>query len=130
MTAKRINRILIVVACLVILANVPPFTIFLKVFVDEKHYRYSNSNGSFTFSEFMSRDFEMMKRNHEGCLLSRPELKDKQIYRLFTKNSFAFWRWRLYFFDERYKLPYKDFEEINKIRERENVKNNTCLMEF
>lgn len=128
---KRIKKILIVIACIVILANVPPFTTLFKVFVDEKHYRYSNSNGSFTFYEFMDRNFEMMKRNHKSCLLRRPELEDKQVYRLFTKNPLAFWRWRLYFFDERYKLPYRDFGEINKIRERENVKDITgCSMGF
>ncbi len=102
-----------------------------KNFVDERHYRYSNYNGSFTFYEFMSRDFEMMHRGHKVCLSHRPNLKDKQIYRLFSKNPLAFWRWRLYFFDERYKLPYRDWEEIKNIREVEKIGDITgCAIEF
>lgn len=120
-----------VMACLVVLANIPPFTPLLDIFFGERHYRYSNYNGSLTFSEFMSRGFEMMKNRHKTCLLYRPDLKDKQIYRLFSKNPLAFWRWRMYFFDERYKLPYKDWEEIKKTREKEHIKEITgCPMEF
>lgn len=128
---KRYKKVIIYVFVIIILSNTWPFTPLLKIFVDERHYRYSNSNGSFTFYEFMDRNFEMMKRSHEACLLYRPNLKDKQIYRLFTKNPLAFWRWRLYFFDERYKLPYKSMEDIEKIRAIDNVKEITgCSIEF
>ncbi|WP_316819227.1 hypothetical protein [Pedobacter nyackensis] len=128
---KRSKKISIIVGCIVILSNVPPFTGLLKTFVDERHYRYSTYNGSFTFYEFMSRKFEMMNDIHKSCLLSQPDLKDKQIYRVFTKNPLAFWRWGLYFFDERYKLPYKDWEGIKKIRGMEKVKGITsCYTEF
>ncbi len=99
--------------------------------VDEKHYRYSNYNGSYASYEFMSRNFEMMKRMHKGCLAHRPDLKDKKMYRLFTKNPLAFWRWRMYFFDERYRLPYKDWKEIEQTRIKEKVKGTTgCTMDF
>jgi hypothetical protein len=127
----RNKKIIISIIAIIILSNVSPFVWMFKNFVDERHYRYSNYNGSFTFYEFMSRDFEMMKRSHKGCLSYRPSLKDKNVYRLFTKNPFAFWRWRLYFFDERYKLPYKSWEEIKKRREMEDIKDITgCTMEF
>ncbi len=133
---KRNKKILLVIASIIILANTWPFAPLFTTFIDKGHYRdgyyrYSNYNGSLTFVEFMSRDFEMMKRRHEGCLLSRPDLKDKQIYRLFTKNPLAFWRWRLYFFDKRYKLPYKHWDGIEKTRAKENVKETTgCPIEF
>ena len=128
---KGNKNILIFVACTVIIANTWPFTPLIRKVVDVGHYRYSNSNGSMTSTELMGRGFEMMNNRHINCLAARPELKDKQVYRLFSKNPFAFWRWRLYFFDERYKLPFKDWNEIRKVRERENVEQiEGCPIEF
>ncbi len=125
------KKILIVLAVIVIGSNLFPFTALLKIFVDEKHYRYSNYNGSLTFTVFSHRDFEMLKRRHKDCQLSRPNLKDKELYRLFNKNPLAFWRWRSYFFDKEYKIPYKNWEEIKKIRAEEKVKEITgCPIEF
>lgn len=128
---KRNKKALIVVACILLFANIPPFTSLFEILLDERHYRYSNYNGSLTFTEFMSRGFEMMNNRHKSCLVHKPNLKDKQIYRLFTKNPLAFWRWGLYFFDERFKLPYKSWEEIRIVRAKENIKEITgCPMEF
>jgi len=128
---KRSSKILIVVVCVIAVANIQPFSAIFRLFLDERHYQYSNYNGSSTFSEFMSRDFQMAKRRHYRCLLASPELKDRQMYRIFSKNPLAFWRWRLYFYDEKYKLPYRDFEQIKKERELEQIKAITgCVMEF
>ncbi|WP_316794733.1 hypothetical protein [Pedobacter frigoris] len=128
---KHRKKILIIIGCIIILSNIPPISALIQISVDERYYRYSNYNGTMTFTQFMSRNFEMMKNRHNSCLLARPNLKDKQVYRLFTKNPFAFWRWRLYFFDERYKLPYKDWKEIEKVRVAENVKIiDGCNAEF
>lgn len=123
-------KVTISVIGIILLSNMSPFVWMLKNSIDEGHYRYSNYNGSNTFTEFMSRNFEMMKNVQKRCTLHHPK-KDKNIYRLFSKNPLAFWRWRLYFFDERYKLPYKNWEEIKKIREIEKVREETdCLIEF
>lgn len=128
---RRNIKLTILIIGIIILSNLAPFVWMFKNFVDERHYRYSNYNGSFTFYEFMDRNFQMMNGSHNMCLSYRPNLKDKHIYRLFSKNPFAFWRWRLYFFDERYKLPYKDWKEIEKTRETEKIKDITgCTMEF
>ena len=127
---KKNIKIILIIIGIIIVYNIYPFVWLFKNFVDERHYRYSNYNGSNTFTEFMSRNFEMMKSVHKNCLLNHPK-KDKNIYRLFKKNPLAFWRWRLYFFDERYKLPYKDWEEIKKVRAKEKVTEKTgCLIEF
>ncbi|KQB99369.1 hypothetical protein AQF98_17505 [Pedobacter sp. Hv1] len=111
------------------MSNIPPFTGIFRFFLDQKHYRYSNSDGTSTFYEFMSRDFEMAKRRQAHCLLKKPDLKDRKHYRLFSKNPLAFWRWRLYFFDERYKLPYKNWEEIEKTR-KSAAGVSGCITEF
>jgi len=79
-----------------------------------------------TFVQIKSRDLDMLRHWHEGCL--KTVGKDKNIYRLFAKNPFAFWRWWSYFYDERYHFPYKNWEEIKKIRDTMKVK--TCSTEF
>ena len=128
---KQYKKILFFFAIVIILSNVPPFRDYFRVTVDERHYRYSNANGSFTFYEFMSRNFNMMKYSHKVCLNQQSHLKDKQVYRLFAKNPFAFWRWSLYLFDERYKLPYKNWKEIEEVRRKEHMKEiPACIVEF
>lgn len=129
MKDKRI--IFIIASAIILLTNLPPFNQILKALVDEGHYRYSNYDGSFTSYEFVSRNFKMVESAHRVCLRHSPALKDKKLYRLFSKNPLAFWRWGLYFFDERYKLPYKNWEDIKKTRMEENVKRRKkCTMEF
>lgn len=128
---KKYRKIIIVGTVIIFLSNVFPLAIVFRLFLDERHYRYSNYNGSLTFTEFMNQNFDTMKNRHEACKLARPDLKDKRIYRLFTKNPLAFWRWGRYFFDERYKLPYKSWNEIRKIREQEKIKPITgCSIGF
>ena len=100
----------------VIASNIFPIAGLFSFLLDEKHYRYSYANGSFTSYEFMGRRFDSILSMHAGCLSNNDKLKDKKLYRLFSKNPLAFWRWRLYFYDERYQLPYKNWEEIEKKR--------------
>lgn len=125
---NRIKKFSIVFGVIICLSNIWPISAFFKLFLDEKHYKYSNADGSNRTYEFMSRNFEMMKRMHKGCLTYNPEQKDKKMYRLFTKNPLAFWRWRLYFFDERYKLPYKNWKDIEKIKH--DKPRMGCALEF
>lgn len=123
------KKIIISAILVIILSNTSPFVWILKNSVDEKHYRYSNYNGSNTFCEFMDLNIEMMKQVQKSCLANYPDQKDKNMYRLFSKNPLAFWRWRLYFFDERYKYPYKNWEDIKKTRA--TLKETTgCIIDF
>lgn len=126
---KVYKKICITAIVIIILSNTTPFVWMLKNTVDERHYRYSNYNGSNTFCEFMDLNFEMMKSVHASCLSHHPDQKDKNIYRLFSKNPLAFWRWRLYLFDRRYKLPFKNWDDIKN--KRENLKETTgCRIVF
>lgn len=116
---------------IIILSNTPPITGVFRLLFDSKHYKYSNFDGSFTSYEFMGRRFDSIKSMFSNCLPYQRKIDDKKLYRLFSKNPLAFWRWRLYFFDERYKLPYKDLNEIKRRREKEGVKELTgCTMDF
>lgn len=113
---KKSKPILIGLIILITISNIPIITPIFTLFLDERHYRYSNFDGSCTHYEFKSNDFEVMKRLNEIYFKDFPNKKDQKLYRLFSKNPLAFWRWRLYFVDERYKLPYRDFDEILKLR--------------
>ena len=113
---KSQRKLLIAIGLIIICSNLPFITPIFTLFLDEKHYKYSNYDGTCANVEFMSRNFEMMKRLHQHCLIENPNQKDKKMYRLFAKNPFAFWRWRLYLVSEKYKLPYRDFEELQKLR--------------
>lgn len=129
---KKRRKFLITIVVVIILSNTWPFSAILKIMVDgDMYYRYSNFDGSNTSYEFKSWTFEMAKSQQERCIKSHPEQKDKNLYRLFKINPFAFWRWKLYLFDERYKLPYKDWGEIERKRKSSKVKYETgCVIRF
>lgn len=128
---KTYKKIIVKIILIIFLSNLPPVYGLIRTFADWQSFRYSTYNGSVTFISFWDRNFEMMQRVHKGCLVARPNLKDKNMYRLFAKNPLAFWRWRAYFFDKEYKLPYKSWDEIKKTREAENIKGVTgCTRDF
>ncbi len=127
---KYLKKIMVIIFTVFVLSNIWPFTDMLKVTVDgDRYYRYSNFDGSNTSYEFKSWTFEMAKSQHNDCLKQHPNQRDKNLYRLFSKNPLAFWRWRLYFFDERYDLPYKNWDEIEKIR-RNTKSTMGCYIRF
>ncbi len=128
---KRFKKVWVGIVGIIVISNIHPITSIFTLFLDEGHYRYSTYNGHLTFTEFMSRNFKMLKNRHKFCLDKNPDLKDKQVYRLFSKNPLAFWRWRLYFVEEKYKLPYKRWEEIKETRNKEKVQETPgCIREF
>ncbi len=112
-------KILLCVFIFCILSNFPPLSYAFQ-FADEEHYQYSNYNGSNTTQEriFKPGNLAWIKRLHQTWLAKNPNTPDKKLYRVFWKNPLAFWRWKSYFFDERYHLPYKNKEEILQIREK------------
>ncbi len=113
------SKTLISIITLIICSNIPAITPIFTLLFDQKHFKYSNYDGTCVNVEFWSRNFEMMKRLHQVCLDEDPDQKDKKMYRLFTKNPLAFWRWRHYLVSEKYKLPYRDFDELQKIGGKE-----------
>ncbi len=93
-----------------ILTNVSTCHEVAIIVADTNHYRYSNSNGIFTFiEESKGRDTAMLNRWFSEY---KKETNDTILYRLFSKNPLAFWRYVDYFNDPKYKLPFKDWNEI------------------
>lgn len=124
---KKIKRIAktigIVFATLTALTNVPVVSDILETFVDENHYRFSNGDGTYTAIDNMFKndrwDFE--RKVSDSRLFSQYPNADSTVYRLFSKNPLAFWRYGKYLFDERYTLPYAKWSDIKQRRpERRN----------
>ena len=101
-----------------LLSNFPPIKSLFKLFIDENHYRYSNADGSFTAWDipFKQRLYNLNPTVPNGFKEAHSNTKDTLVYRLFGKNSLCFWRWAEYYYDRRYKLPYKSWKEIRKKR--------------
>jgi hypothetical protein len=115
MKKLRMSKMIAILIACILLSNIPAIKNIVSFIVDN-HYRYSNYDGTFTFIEIKSRDVSMMYRKTRVFNESQPLKKDSTIYRIFNKNPLAFWRWAEYFYDKRYKLPYKSWKEIRKRR--------------
>jgi hypothetical protein len=77
---------------------------------------YSNETGTFTFNEanYAGRNYQLCKVNFEEY--KKNEKTDTILYRITQKNFFKFWRWGDYLTKEKYKLPYRDWKEIERVR--------------
>ena len=110
-----------------LISNIPFIKGLYSITIDEKHYRYSTINGTFTFSEFMDINYANMTKLFDRYKENNPN-KDTVLYRLFSKNPLCYWRWAEYFYDKRYELPYHNWEEIKK--RRGEVPSRTIFQHF
>lgn len=113
-----------------------------EIFIDNGCYFYSNGDGTSTVacksykSEGKHPDHEYLSLTEVDERIAHDSLHplipiglelrkvypnaDTVVYRLFKKNPLIFWRWREYIFgDEKYKFPYKDWDEIEKKRPKD-----------
>lgn len=111
---RKTRSILIAVVVIILLINIPPIKYIFSLAEDGKYFRYNNNSGSFTFTEFKARDYEMMERRLQNFM--KKGNSETTVYRLFGKSVWRVWRWGDYFFDDRYKLPYMSWEKISRSR--------------
>ncbi len=119
----KIKKILIWFLLILVISNLPIINPILNLAIDENHYRFSNGDGNITWKDdiFKSNpDYKNFDSTSKVMLKVYKERASKDadtnFYRLFWKNPFCFWRWSSYFTDERYKLPYKNWQEIRNRR--------------
>lgn len=99
------KKLLIGLAVIVVLTNLPPLNYFLIT-----RYTYSNADGSFTYNEEggKGKSFKGCKRMYGYFLQDHPNVSNKQLYRTFKLQPWKFWEWYQYIFrNERFTLPYK-----------------------
>jgi hypothetical protein len=119
-----IKKLCLIVLVVVILTNVPP----IKWVIGQEDLLYSNASGTFTFAEmnFTSRNYKMcMNKFH---MFKAENKKDTVLYKLEPVNPLKFWRWGDYLTKEKYRLPYKHWEEIEA--RRGHVKNLSGFQDF
>ena len=118
---RKAAIILTIIIGSVFLANLPWINGVFNVVLDEGHYSYGTSNGTFTFTEFKSRDKALMERLFDRYKTKYGENGDTILYRTFRRNPLAFWRYKDYLSGNRYDLPYLSKKEIQKNREQQPV---------
>ena len=103
-------------AVLIVLSNFFPIKAFFEIVVDEYHYQYSNGDGKWKFTErrIKGSTFNFRRTFTEAAKREMPGA-DTIIYRNFTKNPFAFWRYRDYLTNPIYTLPYKSRKDLPKV---------------
>jgi len=105
---KRWITPLLIAVSLIALCNISGPSDFFELWVDYNHYQYSNGDGTFRFTEnlFKNDRFNFRRTLINPEFFRRNPGADSTVYRNFTKNPLAFWRYGKYFFDRRYTLPY------------------------
>jgi hypothetical protein len=107
------NILFLLLAFIIIISNTPPFMYLVDWAMDLHHYKFSNASGSFTVTNTSTTKMTGINSAfQEYVKIKHPAPKDTVLYRIFSKNPLAFWRWNSYLFDERHKLPYKSWDEI------------------
>jgi hypothetical protein len=83
---------------------------------------YTNVNGSFTFEEmnFKARGFDMCEAKF--IEYKKVHANDTVLYRITSKKFWRFWEYCDYLFDERFQLPYMDWEAVEKRRGKVEAK--------
>lgn len=99
------------------MSNIPPLKYFFNWIVDETHYEYTSSSGNFNVIDRSGNNIAAIEKGFKESLKNKNlTSEDTILYRLFWKNPMAFWRYSSYFDKnhERYKLPYKSKEDIER----------------
>ena len=110
---------IIYIILFIILSNIPPLSFIYKIAFDQTLYKYGNSDASFTVQDHLGKEHSgvfSIKGGFDNYLHEYPLTNNKILYRLFWRNPLCFWRWMEYIFSDEYKLPYKNWEEIEKTR--------------
>lgn len=111
----KMKTILIVLAIILLVPNLPVITKYIAHQVDEGHFRYANLDGSFIATQrfsfkspgFSTSGFEQFIKN------TSPAEENRKLYRLYKINPLCFWRWNNYI-QIGVHFDYMDWEVIEK----------------
>ncbi len=131
----RLNKSFIILALLLILIS--NLTLFKEwAGINNNFYRYSNGDGTVTRLEIFYQGRNMSKEYPKDIFKlvnftkNYPNSPDTILYRLFVMNPLHFWRWGEYVFSWRFRLPYKNWEEIRMRRKEGFQVHQYSLTEF
>jgi hypothetical protein len=109
---KKTLWILLFLLFFIILSNLPPLRLFYK----ENDCRYSNGDGLFTYAEWNTEgdNFEECKYKFQD--FKSKKLGDTVLYRVSSMNILHYWDYGKYLFAEKYRTPFRSWNEIKAIR--------------
>jgi hypothetical protein len=115
---KKWLRLVLIISGIMALCNLPGPSDFFEMWVDHNHYRFSNGDGTYTVIDNMFKNdrWRFKRKLIDPDFFAQCPHADSSMYRLFTKNPFAFWRYGKYFLDKRYTLPFAKWEDVKKRR--------------
>lgn len=113
---KKIIKYLVPILLIIVVFNLNPLRTLCDWLVDTYHYKFANSSADFYIRATSAENFKGIEESwHEYLKKGNVKSNDTTLYRLFPMNPFAFWRYYNYF-NPIYKLPYKNMEEIPKLK--------------
>jgi hypothetical protein len=124
--SKKVMKRILVFFVIVVFTNLPPVYIFIHLYeiIDMQHYTYSNSDDpETTIAENFGSPFDFRTKVYDEYRVTNPN-NDTLLYRNFWKNPLCFWRWKEYFTDEKYKLPYISREDVIRNAKKKSIKKN------
>jgi hypothetical protein len=129
MFKRNKKAIAVLVFIFIVISNLPPIQSLFDLSIDQDLYKYSSCDGAVTFQEitYKNRDYKIAELLYSDYMSKHKNI-DCKFYRLFQINPFAFWRWRYYLFDKRYRLEYKNWNNILKVRGK--ITNKTGYQDF
>ncbi len=105
---KKIFPIAITIFVIIVLCNLPPFRLLFGGY----DCQFSNSDGSFTYEEMNFKGSDFARGKALFADFKEKKLGDTVLYRLCPMSVLHFWDYGFYLFLEKYRVPYKDWEEI------------------
>ncbi|HEY4287983.1 MAG TPA: hypothetical protein VGN00_12850 [Puia sp.] len=109
---KKIIFSIVVVLLLISLSNVP----LIKWFIGSNDCQFSNNDGSFTFAEINFKGANFQLCTEDFLEFKKRRLGDTVLYRLCPMSITHFWDYGEYIFSQKYKIPYKAWQEIESRR--------------
>ena len=121
---KKLFYVLVLIFAIIVICNLPPIRLLFGGFDCE----FSNSDGSFTYSEMTFKGSDFIRCQYKFISFKKEKLGDTTLYRLCPMSILHFWDYGPYLFEDKYKVPYKDWKEIGA--RRKPVVNRTVFQDF
>lgn len=101
----------------IIVSNLPVISTALMEKIDGDHFKYANSDASFTSIQPLDIMHPWMNEWVVWGFIEdyRPTQENMEVFRLYRINPLCFWRWRYYLLVSR-KFAYKSWKDIEPNR--------------
>ena len=116
-----ISSILCLILAVIIFNYFPIIPLYLRMEPIMRHYQYESSDGGFQANEIEGKSipYSQIQTNFEQYKKENKLPESIVLCRNFKKNYWKFWKWRTYWTNPRYQLPYKESTAKKDPKEKE-----------